>query len=64
MEEWHLRNKGIAENIYSAVQYRDGEDVLNEEDKEAEPQIHDESSSDSEQELEHFYQSHCKEESK
>ena len=64
MEEWCLRNKGIAKNIYSAVQYRDGEDVLTEEDKEAEPQIHDESSSDSEQELEHFYQSHRKEESK
>ena len=64
MEEWHLRNKGIAKNIYSAVQYRDGEDVLTEEDKEAEPQIRDESSSNSEQELEHFYRSHRKEESK
>ena len=64
MEEWHLRNKGIAENIYSAVQYRDGEDDLTEEVKQAEPQIHDESSSDSEKELEHFYQNHCKGESK
>ena len=55
MEEWCLRNKGIAENIYSAVQYRDGEDDLTEEVRQAEPQIHDESSSDSEKELEHFY---------
>ena len=60
MEEWCLRNKGI----YSAVQYRDGEDNLTEEVKQAEPQIHDESSSDSEKELEHFYQNHCKGESK
>ena len=64
MEEWHLMNKGIAENIYSAVQYRDGEDNLTEEVKQAEPQIHDESSSDSEKELEHFYQNHHKGKSK
>ena len=48
MEEWCLRNKGIAENIYSAVQYRDGEDDLTEEVKQAEPQICDESSPNSE----------------
>ena len=64
MEEWHLSNKGIAENIYSAVQYRDGKDDLTEEVKQAEPQIHDESSSDSEKELEHFYRNHHKGESK